>query len=100
MNSGSPLLKTEEVEARRRLRDDLEFYSKNCMFIRSKSGAVQALRFNRAQAYIHERLEEQKAATGKVRALILKGRQQGCSTYVSARFTTRHRGGRGLGPSS
>lgn len=86
MNSGSPRLKTEEVEARRRLRDDLEFYSKNCMFIRSKSGSVQALRFNRAQAYIHERLEEQKAATGKVRALILKGRQQGCSTYVSARY--------------
>jgi hypothetical protein len=56
------------------------------MLIRSKSGSVQALRFNRAQQYIHERLEDQKRRTGKVRALILKGRQQGCSTYVSARY--------------
>jgi len=79
-------LKTEELATRKRLRDDLEFYSKNCMLIRSKSGSVQALRFNRAQQYIHERLEDQKRRTGKVRALILKGRQQGCSTYVSARY--------------
>lgn len=79
-------MKTEELAARKRLRDDLEFYSKNCMLIRSKSGSVQALRFNRAQQYIHERLEDQKRRTGKVRALILKGRQQGCSTYVSARY--------------
>lgn len=68
------------------MRDDLEFYSKNCMLIRSKSGRVQSLRFNRAQQYIHQRLEDQKARTGRVRALILKGRQQGCSTYVSARY--------------
>ena len=79
-------MKTEELATRKRLRDDLEFYSKNCMLIRSKSGSVQALRFNRAQQYIHERLEDQKRRTGKVRALILKGRQQGCSTYVSARY--------------
>lgn len=79
-------MKTEEAARRKRLRDDLEFYSKNCMFIRSKSGAVQPLRFNRAQQYIHEQLERQLRETGKVRALILKGRQQGCSTYVSARY--------------
>jgi len=79
-------LKTEELATRKRLRDDLEFYSKNCMLIRSKSGSVQPLRFNKAQQYIHKRLEDQKRRTGKVRALILKGRQQGCSTYVSARY--------------
>ncbi len=79
-------MKTEELATRKRLRDDLEFYSKNCMLIRSKSGSVQPLRFNKAQQYIHKRLEDQKRRTGKVRALILKGRQQGCSTYVSARY--------------
>ena len=36
--------------------------------------------------YAHERLEEQKAKTGKVRAIILKARQQGLSTYISSRF--------------
>src|ERR1700691_3893121 len=44
------------------------------------------LRLNRAQLYIHQRLEAQLKGTGKVRALILKGRQQGCSTYVQARY--------------
>lgn len=56
------------------------------MRIRTKDGGLQALTLNRAQLYIHERLEEQKRETGKVRALILKGRQQGCSTYVEARY--------------
>jgi hypothetical protein len=57
--------------------------------IRSKSGAIEPLKFNRAQQHIHERIEAQRKSTGKVRALILKGRQQGCSTYVAARFYHR-----------
>ncbi|MCL6710510.1 hypothetical protein M8R20_26275 [Pseudomonas sp. R2.Fl] len=71
------------------MRDDLEFYARNCLKIRTKSGKVVPFQFNRAQRYIHERLEEQRARTGKVRALILKGRQQGCSTYIGARFYHR-----------
>ncbi|MFD0738248.1 hypothetical protein ACFQZQ_02955 [Lysobacter koreensis] len=68
------------------LKGDLEFYSRNCLSIRPKVGPIEPILFNRAQRYIHERLEEQKARTGRVRALILKGRQQGCSTYVGARY--------------
>jgi hypothetical protein len=79
-------LTTRELEIRRRLRDDLEHYAAKCLKIRTKSGEIHPLIFNRAQRYIHQRLEEQKAKTGRVRALILKGRQQGCSTYVGARF--------------
>lgn len=75
-----------EIELRRRLRDDLEFYARKCLKIRTKAGSVAPFTFNRAQLYIHERLEEQKAKTGRVRALILKGRQQGCSTYVGGRY--------------
>jgi hypothetical protein len=36
---------------------------------------------NAAQRLVHNALEEQKAKLGFVRALILKGRQQGISTY-------------------
>src|SRR5574338_1426139 len=54
--------------------------------IRTKSGEPKLFKFNRAQEYLHRRLEEQKAAIGKVRAVILKGRQQGCSTYIQARY--------------
>lgn len=73
-------------EARERLRSDFEFYARNCLLIRTKSGQVEPFKFNRAQQFIHERLEEQKSRTGKVRALILKGRQQGVSTYSGGRY--------------
>lgn len=73
-------------DPRLRLKGDLEFYARNCLKIRAKGGKVEPFVFNKAQRYIHERLEEQVAATGRVRALILKGRQQGCSTYVGARY--------------
>lgn len=75
-----------EQQARMRLKDDLAFYARNCLKIRSKSGKVTPFHFNKAQEHIHDALERQRAETGKVRALILKGRQQGCSTYVGARF--------------
>jgi len=68
------------------LRDDLGFYARNCLKIKSKTGKLVAFTLNKAQEFIHSRLQEQKAKTGRVRALILKGRQQGCSTYVGARY--------------
>ena len=41
--------------------------------------------FNEAQLEITRQIEEQRARTGKVRAIILKARQQGISTYCAAR---------------
>ena len=41
-------------------------------------------KFNEAQRIITEKLEEQKNATGKVRAIILKARQQGMSPHAMA----------------
>jgi hypothetical protein len=69
---------------------DLETYARACLVIRTKKGGGLApFEFNRAQQYLHAKLEEQRAKTGKVRAMVLKGRQQGCSTYVGARFYHR-----------
>ena len=42
-------------------------------------------KFNTAQEIITEKLNEQLAETGKVRAIILKARQQGISTYCAGR---------------
>jgi hypothetical protein len=91
-----PNLGDEELLIRQRLKDDLAHYASRCLKIRPKAGSLVPLVFNRAQRFIHERLEEQKARTGKVRALILKGRQQGCSTYVGARFYHRCSHSKGL----
>lgn len=89
-------LTTREKRIRLKLRDDFAYYAAKCLKIRSKSGAIEPLILNRAQQHVHERLESQKAASGKVRALILKGRQQGCSTYVEGRYYHRVSHGRGL----
>ena len=86
-----------EKEIRLRLRDDLEYYAPRCLKIRTKAGAVQPFRLNAAQIYLHHQLEAQKAKTGRIRALVLKGRQQGCSTYTEGRFfqqVTHRRGTR------
>lgn len=76
------LIPEEKLET---LRDFRKFAAKFLM-IRSKGGAKDLFRFNRAQLYLHERLQRQKDETGKVRAVILKGRQMGCSTYIQGRF--------------
>ena len=69
-----------------RILKSLPAFAKNFLIIHDKSGAELQFVMNRAQLYVHERLEAQLLATGKVRALILKGRQQGISTYVQARY--------------
>lgn len=76
----------EELAACQKLKDDLEFYTSKCLKIRTKSGSIEPFVMNKAQKYLHAKLEAQLLEIGKVRALILKGRQQGCSTYVGARF--------------
>jgi len=79
------------------LREDLELHHETCMFIKDKAGRRIPFIWNKAQHYIHARLEEQLAKTGKVRAIILKGRQQGASTYIGARFYAKTSINEGLG---
>ncbi len=72
-----------------RLRDDFEFFARNCLLIRSKTGAMVPLKLNRLQRHLHERLEAQIKRHGKARAIVCKGRQGGCSTYLEGRFYWR-----------
>lgn len=78
-----------------RLRASLPLFAAECLKIEDKSGVLIPLKFNRTQQYIHERVEAQKARTGRVRVIIGKGRQTTVSTYFGARFyhrTTMWRG--------
>lgn len=86
MEPSEPLMDDREKAIRQKLKDNFEHFALKCLKIRTKSGAVEPFVMNKAQRYLHERLEAQLLETGKVRALILKGRQQGCSTYVAGRF--------------
>lgn len=69
-----------------RLDTDLEFYAAELLKIRPKAGSLAPFLFNEAQRELHRRLEEQRVRTGKVRAIFLKARQVGISTYIAARF--------------
>jgi hypothetical protein len=65
---------------------DFTLFAPDCLTIRTKSGALKPFILNRAQLYAHSRLEKQLKEKNKVRALILKGRQQGLSTMIQGRF--------------
>ena len=69
-----------------RLRDDFAYFGSECLRIRNKSGDIEPFVFNDAQKVLHAALEKQRTEKGWVRAIILKGRQQGISTYTAARF--------------
>jgi hypothetical protein len=84
-----------DQELARELERDLARFAAS-LTIRPKSGALAPLILNRAQQFIHGRLDAQRRETGRVRALILKGRQQGCSTYVAARFYHRAINAKGM----
>lgn len=78
--------KAHIIEGLRRLRADDELFAAECLKIRTKQGHLEPFLFNKAQKYAHRMIEQQKADIGLVRAIILKGRQQGLSTYIGARF--------------
>lgn len=86
-----------------RLQSDLRYFCKRALMIKTKTSEAGAgtgyvpFVWNRAQEYLHSRIEAQLARIGYVRMFILKGRQQGISTYIAARFyhkATRNRGTR------
>ncbi len=83
------MLKEAEIQIRQRLKDDYEYYARNCLMIRPKDGKLESFQMNKAQKYVHAKVESQRAITGKIRCLVLKGRQQGMSTYIEGRFYWR-----------
>lgn len=73
----------------KRLRDDYPRYAAECLKIRDKDGLIIPFVLNGQQRYLHQRIEAQRAKTGKVRIIIGKGRQTTASTYVGGRFYHR-----------
>ena len=76
----------EQKAIRQRYKDDRRYFAERCLKIRSKSGELVPFLFNGVQAYVDAKLDEQVAATGKARALVLKARQEGLSTYIGGRY--------------
>ena len=75
----------------KRYRTDYRLFAKHHLKIRPKDPRTPLVPMvlNKSQLYAHNIIEEQRKKTGKVRVLILKGRQQGFSTYIGSRFYHR-----------
>ncbi|TXG86339.1 MAG: hypothetical protein E6R13_00635 [Spirochaetes bacterium] len=84
-------IENQENKIRKIFESRFDHYANICLKIKNKNKDMMEVpfvkfRFNKAQWYIHKKIEEQRALKGYVRAIILKGRQQGCSTYVAGRY--------------
>ena len=73
----------ESVE---KIRKSFPGYAAACLKIVSKDGELYNFELNKAQRYLHDRAEDMLARKGYVRLIVLKGRQQGASTYITGRF--------------
>ena len=64
---------------------NFEFFSNTCLKIKPKTGGLVPFEFNKAQKYLDKIVNDMIEQYGKVRVIIVKGRQQGLSTWVEAR---------------
>ncbi len=76
----------DELTVFQKHKDDFEHFAPRCLFIRTKEDGILPFTLNDAQRHIHRIAEKQMAETGRVRIIVLKGRQQGMSTYIEGRF--------------
>ena len=68
------------------LKADFPHFCKTCLKIRTKEGEIKPLVLNRAQKHFYERVTKQLNESGKVRLVVVKGRQQGLSTLIEALY--------------
>lgn len=69
---------------RLRLLRDFRFYAASALKIRTKAGKIEPLVLNEAQLICLDAIEKQLQETGRIRAVVLKARQQGLSTLIGA----------------
>ena len=80
----------ETIQENKRLYDkSLETFAGDALIIRPKEGGDRLFTFNEIQSELDVLLDNQKHETGQVRALVLKARQVGITTYCAARIYHR-----------
>lgn len=84
------LARLVDIKRNRQLYDaNLEVYAGDALVIRPKAGGDRLLRFNEVQRVLDVELDNMMNEVGRVRALVLKARQVGISTYCAARLYHR-----------
>ena len=90
MDNKKKLALVKEAQRRKKLaeyEENFELFSKEQIKILTKdsSKGFVPFEFNEAQRIVNKKIDEQLKETGRVRAIILKGRQMGLSTFTTAR---------------
>lgn len=80
------MLTSKQKQMHDKLNTDFPFFAEKALVIRDKAGNIVPFILNKAQRHVHRMLEEQKRRIGKVRAVVVKGRQEGVSTYIEGRY--------------
>ena len=75
-----------ERKLRLKMSRDFPYYAEHVLKVLSKGGGITPFKLNRAQLHIHDALETQLKKIGRVRALVCKARQMGCSTLAAGRY--------------
>lgn len=81
--------KPDPIKHLRRLRTDEEYYFPRVLKIITKKKKLVLFDLNLMQLKVKKVLDEQEARTGMIRAIILKARQHGVSTYVQGKYYHR-----------
>lgn len=91
------------ADLRRRLKEDFAFYAAKALKIRPKDPqpgkGIIPLKLNTAQRIFLDTVRKTIEATGRCRAIVLKGRQQGLSTAIEAMlywYVSQNEGIRGM----
>ena len=92
----SELTKKQQLDRKRVYKRNFRQYAAHNLWVRPKSGSLVRFVFNSAQIILDNAINEQLEKLGMVRLLVLKGRQQGISTYVEGRYYWRTSWTRGV----
>lgn len=75
-----------QTQAFNLLKNNRQVFARSCVKIRDKAGQHQPFEFNSAQQLLDAHLDELHQKRTYVRAVVVKGRQMGCSTYIGLRY--------------
>lgn len=73
------------MEAAKKCREDFPFFARTCLKLIDKEGVERDFILNDAQQYAEARAQDMLQRKGFVRLIVLKGRQQGISTWAQGR---------------
>ena len=80
------MLKPESILKLQKLKDDLPYFSANCLKIKTKNQGLINFNFTNIQSDAHYRIEQRKKEGRPLKFVFLKSRQVGMSTYTESRL--------------